>query len=733
AYPSLTVPFQTLYPHPAQMRTRYSVASLAELVCQIAARGLDPSQPIVVQPFDDEHDNYVAGDHPTATRPDLRYYIVSGHRRFYAACFARVIEAGGHEVTLEEAQRYFAGRISDREYVTEDDLFGEIEGLAAARYTIDIPVQVFDGNYEQGVLLLQASNFGAEEPDTLGIAHSLLAGQQIGISLSRAAQNIGQTEGYVRDLIAVAALEDEAPALVRAIVDGKVSRSIARTIDTLGGEKRTAAIRFAEANLQSGIIVKDFEATIRKLRDFDGFRVPMVVENASQRNVARALANMWREEYEADPVNAWHVAIAMFHLGKSAEPYRMSRDIHDWMQAFGITFTGHWGAALTGYLTEVACATCPLNQLPDAILGNDLTQPRYPCRAGQRGQVERCLHGLAPTDPPEIRVPLSWGERDGIVVENGQAVAPTTAALLAAYEEQQALEEAQREKERKAEEQRKQRKAKADKSEKSDKSDKGKKAAKPDKSPDPSATPAPDPSGSPSPAPAAVAEPDGEPAEPTTSRIMAWDVTAEQVRQYQAKHTLHDTRHPLATPCATCEHWLEQSNKDVPNCAWVHGTEKVSRPVRFHKLVGDGVTIPVCEQYKPNAPWRELIAPHHNPPGLPREWYYAQIIAVVKEATFSTLQYGPGQFLSGRPLSGGLSVYKHWFAEQFESQRGDLTEAQLFTLLLAVQQSAARSQQTFLLLSADAIQVVEATKVHWLGAGTIRQQLEQAQQAQEQA
>ncbi|MCO5195545.1 MAG: hypothetical protein M9930_19980 [Anaerolineae bacterium] len=714
AYPSLTVPFQALYPHPAQMRTRYSVASLAELVCQIAARGLDPSQPIVVQPFDDEHDNYVAGDHPTATRPDPRYHIVSGHRRFYAACFAQVLHTGERTITLEEAQRYLVYKLGDHEYVTEDDLCDTLETLGD-EYSIDIPVRVFDGNYEQGVLLLQASNFGAEEPDTLGIAHSLLAGQQIGISLSRAAQNIGQTEGYVRDLIAVAALEDEAPALVRAIVDGKVSRSIARTIDTLNGEKRTAAIRFAEANLQSGIIVKDFEATSRKLRDFDGFRVPMVVENASQRNVARALANLWREEYAADPVNAWHVAIAMFHLGKSAEPYRMSRDIHDWLQAFGIPFTGHWAAALTGYLTEVACATCPLNQLPDAILTNDLTQPRYLCRAGQRDQVERCLHGLAPTDPPEIRVPLSWGERDGIVVENGQAVAPTTAALLAAYEEQQALEEAQREKERKAETERKQREAKA---EKSDKPDKGKKAGKPVGSGDPSG----------SPAPAAVAEPDGEPAEPTTSRIMAWDVTAEQVRQYQATHTLHDTRHPLATPCATCEHWLERSNKDVPNCAWVHGTEKVSRPVRFHKLVGDGVTIPVCEQYKPNAPWRELIAPHHNPPGLPREWYYAQIVAVVKAAMFSTLQYGPGQFLSGRPLSGGLSEYKHWFEEQFTAQRGDLTEAQLFTLLLAVQQSAARSQQTFLLLSADAIQVVEATKVHWLGAGTIRQQLVEAQE-----
>ncbi len=41
--------------------------------------------------------------------------------------------------------------------------------------------------------------------------------------------------------------------------------------------------------------------------------------------------------------------------------------------------------------------------------------PDLPCRAGQ--VVERCLNGLAPDDPFEVRVGWDWAELPGIVHE----------------------------------------------------------------------------------------------------------------------------------------------------------------------------------------------------------------------------------------------------------------------------------------------------------------------------
>jgi hypothetical protein len=41
----------------------------------------------------------------------------------------------------------------------------------------------------------------------------------------------------------------------------------------------------------------------------------------------------------------------------------------------------------------------------------------------------------------------------------------------------------------------------------------------------------------------------------------------------------------------------------------------------------------------------------------------------------------PFEFLTGRPLSAGES-YGDWFAQQLETQGGDLSPAQLFTLFI---------------------------------------------------
>jgi hypothetical protein len=65
-----------------------------------------------------------------------------------------------------------------------------------------------------------------------------------------------------------------------------------------------------------------------------------------------------------------------------------------------------------------------------------------PCRAGEA--VTRCLHGLAPSDPFDVRVPWSWSEHPGVVHE-GEYRVKSYEDLLAAWQAQAARERAEKE------------------------------------------------------------------------------------------------------------------------------------------------------------------------------------------------------------------------------------------------------------------------------------------------
>ena len=67
-----TTAIANLKPHPAQMRTTYSLDGLAELCLQIYERGLHDWQPILASPNGEEG----------------TFYIVSGHRRQMAQLLA---------------------------------------------------------------------------------------------------------------------------------------------------------------------------------------------------------------------------------------------------------------------------------------------------------------------------------------------------------------------------------------------------------------------------------------------------------------------------------------------------------------------------------------------------------------------------------------------------------------------------------------------------------------------
>jgi hypothetical protein len=58
--------------------------------------------------------------------------------------------------------------------------------------------------------------------------------------------------------------------------------------------------------------------------------------------------------------------------------------------------------------------------------------------------LTRCLHGLAPSDPFDVRVPWSWSEHPGVVHE-GEYRVKSYEDLLAAWQAQAARERAEKE------------------------------------------------------------------------------------------------------------------------------------------------------------------------------------------------------------------------------------------------------------------------------------------------
>src|SRR5690606_26068154 len=66
-----------------------------------------------------------------------------------------------------------------------------------------------------------------------------------------------------------------------------------------------------------------------------------------------------------------------------------------------------------------------------------------PCRVGQA--ANRCIHGLAPTDSFEVRVPWAWSRHPGVVSEGGDYRVKSYEDLLAAWQAQAAKEQVEQE------------------------------------------------------------------------------------------------------------------------------------------------------------------------------------------------------------------------------------------------------------------------------------------------
>jgi hypothetical protein len=178
----------------------------------------------------------------------------------------------------------------------------------------------------------------------------------------------------------------------------------------------------------------------------------------------------------------------------------------------------------------------------------------------------------------------------------------------------------------------------------------------------------------------------------TTAPSSAQAATAERspvekqralIRDFIEQHDLLAVGHPFATGCAGCRHFLDGSptkDETVPHCAWA------DRPRRVHfgvlrPVQGEGPVVPVCRQYAPTETWETLIPEHPEPAGLPREWVKEQVLKLAAAGRTYGEAYHPFEFLTGRPMSSS-ERYEDWFEKQLGEQIGNLSDGQLFTLLV---------------------------------------------------
>ena len=115
--------------------------------------------------------------------------------------------------------------------------------------------------------------------------------------------------------------------------------------------------------------------------------------------------------------------------------------------------------------------------------------------------------------------------------------------------------------------------------------------------------------------------------------------------------------------------------------------------------------IPLCQQFAPSRPWSEIVPGHAEPPGAPREWVVA-LIRQMTQAVESRQVATPdsrlvGEYLTGRPLKAAES-HAGWFLAGLESEVGNLSNGQLWTLCMWAAADWMRSREgTYLLPLAD--------------------------------
>jgi hypothetical protein len=550
---------------------------------------------------------------------------------------------------------------------------GSVERVIASLLTKygaeEVSFVTFEGSQKAEILALQAANYGSEKPDALGVARSFRQAVEAGATPEEIARNSGQHIRYVENHLALTRIP---PELAQRITAGELPMSVAATVADLPETKRTGLSIFILANEPGKLTAKSIKECAAALKKWPGLQQPLMVKHQAQRNTARALVRLWSQVVEAYPDDAYAAAAMLIYRELHEEPWANKEKLTLWFQSLGgdTYFTDgngnsriNWTAVVEYLVTEVACESCPIAQLPQQQLRSDLSQGQggplgMPCRVGET--ASRCLHGLSPNDSFDVRVPWDWSGHPGVVNEGGEYRVKSFEALQEAWQAQVEKEQAEDEVaagmpsvegETAVSETSKQPKSK-------------RLPAAGDEKPESSASPTPPAKDSP---------------------IVK---QRAKIADFMKRHELLAARqslahHPFATPCGHCRHRLDSSpTKDdaVPHCAWAGRLRKVS----FKELHPDdeqAPKVPVCRQFAPNHPWHELIPAHPSPPDMPRDWLKEQILHLVKDANRHGSSRNAFEFLTGRPM-GANENYGNWFSQQLDTQGGELNDAQLFTLFV---------------------------------------------------
>jgi hypothetical protein len=484
--------------------------------------------------------------------------------------------------------------------------------------------------------------------------------------------------------------------------------SVARTVADLAEPKRTGLAIFLLANQPAALTAKEIKACTGALKKWNGIQIGLTFARltaAATRNIARALARLWSQVVEAYPEDAYAAAAMLIYRGLHEEPWANAQKASLWFQALGgdVYYNSseggagiNWPAVVEHLLTEVSCDTCPLNRLPQQTLRSDLSGGQggvlgMPCRVGKTAAsseasgARRCIHGLAPNDPFDVRVPWNWSEHEGVVHEGGHYRVKSFEALEKAWQAQATMEQAE---------------------------DAEPPAANNER-------PATDGAGQAEPAATTSDATLAGSANPQADGAANWPSPVEKqralIRDFMDTHGRLAVGHPFASSCVGCRHLLDRApNKDetVPHCAWA------DRPRRVHFQVlrptqGDGPVVPVCRQYAPADSWETLIPEHPEPPGVPREWLREQILKLADAGRTYGDAYHPFEFLTGRPMSSS-EKYADWFETQLAEQIGNLSDGQLFTLLLWAAAEWQRGQsKAFSLPLNDGVQFASYKSVDW--------------------
>ena len=639
-----TAALKLLKAHPAQMRTIYDLESLATLTLQVYERGLDQWQPIAATPNGDG------------------FYIVSGHRRHMARLLAFALRdwANEHSDTDQREALAITIEVVRTMLTTLVESLGSLEKLVASLLTKygdeEIPFVTFEGSQKAQILALQAANYGSDQPDMMGVAHSFRQAVEAGATPEEIARNVGQHLNYVLNHLALADIPLE---LAQRIAAGELPMSVATAVADLPEPKRTGLSIFILANEPGKLTAKTIKACATTMKKWSGLQMPLMAKHQSQRNIARALVRLWSQVEDAYPEDAY-AAVAMFiYRGVHEEPWSAQEKLTLWFQALGgdTYFTDgriNWTAVVGYLITKVACETCPIVQLPKQQLRSDLSQGQggplgMPCRVGQ--SASRCIHGLTPNDSFDVRVPWEWSQHPGVVNDGGDYRAKRYEDLLTAWQAQADKEQAEDEALANSQSQ----------------VAGGKLQVTSDETPTPVTSDQ------------QLAS--SAPTKPTKDSPIAKQ--RAQIADFMKRHEQLAANHSFATPCGRCRHRLDSSptkDESVPHCAWAGRL----RSVTFKVLEPDGKgasPIPVCRQFAPNQPWPEMIPAHPEPPGIPRDWLKVQILNLVKEANRHGSDRNAFEFLTGRPM-GANENYGDWFSQQLDVQGGDLSDTQLFTLFV---------------------------------------------------